>query len=277
MKDVLIGVVQMNCRVGDSGGNIEKINRYLGLAVEEGVEVLCFPETCIQGYTAGTSVNVEAEPLDGELVGALVELGKQHKITFLPGLLERDAGGSVFNTQLVIDEHGLRGAYRKSHVAASEIKSWSAGDQVAVFDHPRIRFGIEICFDSHFPEVSTILAEKGAELLFFPHASAMGETVEEKKERWLRYMPARANDNAVFVAVCNQVGDGGDRHQFSGVSFIFDPYGKILAESSSKTVEELVIAELKSDLISRAQSDPECFYRSHRRPTMYEKWMSETD
>jgi len=70
--------------------------------------------------------------------------------------------------------------------------------------------------------------------------------MDEKKARWLRYMPARANDNTVYVAVCNHVGDNGAGRTFSGVSFICDARGHVVAEASSGTEEQMVVADLKA-------------------------------
>jgi len=34
-----------------------------------------------------------------------------------------------------------------------------------------IRFGIQLCYDAHFPELATRMALDGAEVIFMPHAS----------------------------------------------------------------------------------------------------------
>ena len=118
-----------------------------------------------------------------------------------------------------------------------------------------------------------ILAEHGAEILFFPHASDMNETAEQKKPRWMRYMPARAYDNTVYMAVCNHVGDNGAGRGFSGVSFICDARGRVVAESVSGTDEEMVVADLKAADLAEARSVPETFFRHFRRPEMYARGM----
>lgn len=87
-------------------------------------------------------------------------------------------------------------------------------------------------------------------------------------------MPARAYDNTVFVAVCNQVGDdNGAGRNFAGVSFICDAHGRVIAESKSGTEEEMVVAELKAGELAAARRVPETFFRYFRRPEMYEKWV----
>ena len=272
MQDIRIAVVQMNSRVGDTGGNISTMERFLSAAAAAGVDILCFPELSINGYNAGDTSRPVAESIDGASVQALVELGRRFGLTFMAGLLERDIGGIVYNTQVVFDAKGVVGSYRKNHVPTTENGTWSQGSEMPVFAHEKARYGIEICYDSHFPELSTILAERGAEILFFPHASGMGESAADKKARWLRYMPARAYDNGVYVAVCNPVGDTGAGICFAGVSFICDARGEVVAEAASSTEEEMVVADLKGAELAAARSVPETFFRHFRRPEMYAKW-----
>jgi predicted amidohydrolase len=275
MQDLRIAVVQMTSLVGDYEHNLATIERFVHQAVEAKVDILCFPELCICGYNAGDNDNPLAKSLTGPAVQNLADLGRATGLTFLAGLLERDKGGIVYNTQIVFGPSGMRGHYRKTHVPTAESGTWCQGDELPVFEHARARFGIEICYDSHFPEVSTVLAEHGAEILFFPHASG-GETAKEKKARWLRYMPARAYDNTVYMAVCNLVGDNGSGRIFAGVSFICDARGEIVAAAQSGTGEEMVVADLRAADLYAARRVPETFFRHFRRPEMYARWAAQS-
>lgn len=275
MQDTRIAVVQLQSRVGETAGNLARIDRFAAEAARRQVDIVCFPELCVCGYNAGNQQLPVAEPLEGESVRALEAMGRQRGVTFLAGLLERAASGIVYNTQVVIGPQGMVGAYRKTHVPTAENGTWGQGDQLPLFVHPKARYGIEICYDSHFPELSALLAQKGAEILFLPHASG-GETPQEKKARWLRYMPARAYDNTVFAAVCNQVGDNGAGRIFAGVSFICDARGALIAEAASGTEEEMVVADLKATHLEEVRRVPETFFRHFRRPEMYARWERES-
>lgn len=277
MHDVRIAVVQMNSRVGDLESNLARMERFLEDAATRDVEIVCFPELSISGYNPGDSRVPEPQPLPGPYSERLAQMGRQFNLVFLTGLLERGHNGVVYNTQVVAGPDGVLGWYRKTHVPTSEIGTWSCGGALPLFSHPKLKFGVEICYDSHFPEVSTALAERGAELLFFPHASGGPETAPEKRARWLRYMPARAYDNTVFIAVCNQVGDNGAGRVFAGVSFICNPHGVVIAEARSSDSEELVIAELKSAELTTARNVPESFFRHFRRPEKYSEWLARGD
>lgn len=268
MRDMRIAAVQMNCIVGDTERNIATIERFVDQAVREEVDIVCFPELCVCGYNAGDADHPSAEPLDGPSVERLSEIGRQTGVTFLAGLLERAVNGVVYNAQCVFGPQGMQGVYRKTHVPTSENGTWCQGDEVPIFEHAKARFGIEICYDSHFPELSTLLAEDGAEILFFPHASG-GETPEEKRARWLRYMPARAYDNAVYMAVCNQVGDNGAGRVFAGVAFICDARGEVVAATERGDCEEMIVADLRAADLYEARRVPETFFRYFRRPDLY--------
>ena len=215
MQDLRIAAVQMNCRVAEHDHNLATIERFAEAAAAQDVDIVCFPELCVCGYNAGDTLTPEPEPLEGESLRRLEEIARNCQITLLAGILERDVSGIVYNTQVVCGPEGYVGCYRKTHVPDAEIGTWRHGDDLPVFDHAKARYGIEICYDSHFPELSTLLAEKGAEVIFLPHASP-GETPAEKRARWMRYVPARAYDNNVYVAICNNVGDNGAGRTFFG-------------------------------------------------------------
>ncbi|MDA0338014.1 MAG: nitrilase [bacterium] len=273
MLDLRIAVAQMTSIVGDTAGNLGSIERLVRQACAADVEILCLPELCITGYNAGDNDHPVAEPVDGASVQRLSELGRDTGLTFLAGLLERDVSGIVYNTQIVFGPDGMQGHYRKTHVPTAENGTWCQGDTLPVFEHPKARFGIEICYDSHYPEVSTELAERGAEILFLPHASG-GESRDDKLARWLRYMPARAYDNTVYVAVCNQVGDNGAGRVFTGVSFVCDARGQVIAEAEHGDQEEMVMADLKAADLLDARRLPETFFRHFRRPALYSQWQA---
>jgi N-carbamoylputrescine amidase len=136
-----------------------------------------------------------------------------------------------------------------------------------VFSFGKARFGIELCFDGHFPELSTLLALKGAEVIFIPHASPR-ESAAEKKMRWLRYLPARAYDNSVFLVACNLLGETESGLAFSGSALILGPKGEVLAESQDGG-EEVILADLKGETLQKVRDNSRGFFLGRRRPEIY--------
>ena len=123
-------------------------------------------------------------------------------------------------------------------------------------------------------EGSTARGERGAEIVCWPHASGGPGRAEEKLGRWLRYVPARAYDNGVFVGICNQVGDNGAGRVFEGVTFVCDPRGRVIAQAESSSDDEMVVADLKASDLAEARAEPETFFRHFRRPEIYRSWGS---
>lgn len=280
MQDVTIAAVQMRSIVGDFESNPESIDRIMGEAVAKGAKIVCFPELSVSGYNVyertgeparGTRVPTGVQ-IPSPTTDALESIAARHDAWMLVGLLEIDSSGITYNTQLVVSPEGIQGKYRKTHVPTTEIRTWRHGDELPVFEHPKVRFGVEICYDTHFPEVSTALSNQGAELIFMPHASGGDEPAQDKQTRWERYVPARAYDNTVYAAICNQVGDNEAGQVFEGVTFICDPTGKLIAESKDGSEESITIANLSADALTEARKVPETFFRHFRRPEKYSEW-----
>ena len=277
MEDVRVAAAQVVCPVGKVEANLSKTRQYCQRARDEGAEIICFPELHLTGFWRDKNLYRLAEPIPGPLSEAVVEIAAETGLTVLAGMAEMGGNGAVYNTQIVATPQGLAGKYRKLHINEAEIPYWTYGSELPTFTHPKVKFGIEICYDSHFPEVSTALALKGCELLFFPHASGEisltaalhRESFDTKKQRWLKYMPARAYDNSLFVVVVNHVGDNGGGNVYPGNSMIIDPQGEVIAEAKPWQ-EDLVIATLKrDDLVHIRQNGGWAFFLRYRRPELY--------
>jgi N-carbamoylputrescine amidase len=223
----------------------------------------------ITGYALKAEIEQYAEPIPGPCTHEVQRMAKEHNVTILAGLAERKAAG-IGITQVVVAPGGDIGAYCKAHLSQGERQFFLAGDQVPIFSAGGTRFGVQLCYDAHFPELSTLQALKGAEVLFMPHASPPPESPEQKRVRWMRYLAARAYDNSVYVVACNQTGDGGAGISFSGVALILDPRGEILGDTSGDE-ERMLIADLKADALVKTRSARMGFFLAQRRPDLYKE------
>jgi predicted amidohydrolase len=83
---------------------------------------------------------------------------------------------------------------------------------------------------------------------------------------WLmRWLPARAHDNGMFVLFSNGVGRDDDELR-TGNAMILDPYGRIVAETPVPD-EAVVVADLDLDLVPLATGRR---WLRGRRPELYE-------
>lgn len=220
MKDVTIAVVQMESRFGRVEENLAKMREFVREAAGQGAEIICFPELCIHGYQRENVYNV-AEPVPGESSRIVSDMAREAGLTVLAGMAEHSGKEKPYNTHIVAGPDGKIQKYRKTHLGKSEKPYFTAANELPVYFTPKAGFGIEICWELHFPEISTILSLKGAEIIFAPHASPT--IVGDRRSIWLRYLAARAYDNAVFLASCNLVGKGGKSKVFAGAPWSSTP------------------------------------------------------
>jgi N-carbamoylputrescine amidase len=268
MNDVCVGAVVMRSGFGERETNLERIGQFVRTAAAQGVELICFPEMGITGYGLKEEMREVAEPIPGPSSQEIQRLADENDIIIIAGLAERVGDRKVAITQIIASPGDEMGLYRKLHLSAGEQALFVAGDEVPVFTTEKATFAVQLCYDAHFPELSTVMALRGAEIVFVPHASPPPETADEKRERWLRYLSARAYDNSVFLVACNQRGDGGAGICFSGVALVLDPRGEVIAATSDDE-EKLLTAVLKADVLERTRSARMGFFLPQRRPELY--------
>ena len=269
MEDLRVAAAIMRSAAGKKAENLARMELLVREAARRGAQAVCFPEMNVSGYGLRQEMGSFAEPFPGPSTEAVLKMAGRYHIVILAGLAEKAEKDRYFISHFAAAPAGLIGVYRKIHLGPPEEGVFAAGAECPVFSFDQARFGIELCFDGHFPELSALLALAGAEVIFIPHASPR-ESSTEKKARWLRYLPARAYDNSVFLVACNLLGETESGLAFPGSALILGPKGEILAESQDGG-EEVVLAELKSDTLRSVRENSKGFFLGRRRPEVYNK------
>ncbi len=272
MDDIRVAAVIMQSVVGNTQDNLARMEGFVQEAAAQGADLVCFPEMSITGYSVDKTIRKYAEPIPGPSTEAVARMAQENNILILAGLVEVIEGDSVTISQMAVAPDGLMGVYRKLHLGPPEQDLYQSGNELPIFQYRGTAFGIQLCYDGHFPELSTLLALKGAEVLFVPHASPR-RSPKEKRNRWLRYLSARAYDNSVFVVTCNQVGDGGAGLTFPGVVLILDPKGQVMAERIGDD-EGMIMADLRSDDFTSVRNQKMGFFLPNRRPELYSELLN---
>lgn len=263
MRSLRVAAAIVNSPLGKTRENLERMEHWAAAARSEGAAIVCFPELNVTGYGIDERVKAAAEPVSGAMAERLGELARRLAVVILAGLAERAADGRVFASHLVVSPTGLSGVYRKLHIAPPEETVFAAGDRADLFEATGVRFGIQLCYDAHFPGLSTRMALDGADVIFMPHASPRG-TPSEKCSSWMRHLPARAYDNGVFIVACNQTGTNGAGITFPGVAVAIGPDGRVLAEYVTDR-EGLMIAELNAEDLAAVRGHPMRYFLPRRR------------
>src|SRR6478672_4844399 len=174
MRNLRVAAVQFQHAPGDKAANLAVMERFVGDAARQKVEIIAFPECCISGYwhlrkLSRQQILALAEPLpDGQAARQLLALSAQHGMTIGAGLVELGSDGALYNSYFVAMPDGRWACHRKLHVFVSEFLS--PGDRYTVFDTPHgCRVGVLICYDNNLVENARITALAGAEILLAPH------------------------------------------------------------------------------------------------------------
>jgi len=296
MEKIRISTAQFEHKSGDKAYNLSIIEKLAGKAAEEGAQVIAFHECSITGYTFARKLSkvqmldlAEIIP-DGESIIKLKEIAEKFNITILAGLFEKDIEGNLFKAYVCVDKHGLISKYRKLHPFINPYLT--PGNEYCIFELHGWKCGILICYDNNVIENVRATALLGADIIFMPHvtmctpstrpgAGFVDAKLWENRETdptslrlefdgakgrdWLmKWLPARAYDNGVFVVFSNPIGMDDDQLK-NGCSMIIDPFGDIIAECRSFD-DSFASAVFSSEKLVQAGGYR---YRKARRPELY--------
>ena len=249
MKEFVAACVQIAAIPNDVEANVTKAVAWLEQAVKEhAAELVVFPETITTGFVTGLSA-LELWDLVDEVPGRITRdmqtAAKALNVHVVwPTYRRGPEPGTVYNSAVLIGPDGeIVGIYDKTHLFPVERRDcggWStAGNRAEVFETALGSIGMMICYDGDFPELSRLLAVKGAEVIVRPSALLRSFDI------WYITTCARAYDNHVYLVATNSVGvDAGGSYYF-GHNMIVTPIAWRLAQARGG--EEIISARLSPD------------------------------
>ncbi|MCE0768600.1 carbon-nitrogen hydrolase family protein [Pseudonocardia kujensis] len=268
--------------------NLENAARLTREAAEAGVDLLVFAENYPGPFTADNRYEVEPR---------LSAAAREHGVALAFGTsLPAPGRPGVYNVAtVVLDADGeRRGEYRRTHPDGPYMyratKEWNydyePADQFPVFEMPWGIMGVCICSEIHLPEISRILALKGAEVVVYPSGLLLHEC--GYTESWQTLAYARAIENQMYTATLVNVVDSSVAAPLSddpesllsaqtkGIGLIASPEG-VLARS---TETGILIADLDLEHIRELRRTDEKYvmpppfetipgHLKWRRPNLY--------
>ena len=237
MEYIKVGAACVRPLKGNPPENAEKIVYFLRKAKEEGADLVLFPECSLTGY--GTE-NADALALfpDDENIQRIEAAADELNMAVCFGYIEK-APGSLYICQELYCDH-KKTLYRKTHLGSREQAVFNEGNGFPVSESKGVIAGMQLCWESHLPQISAAYRKQGAQLLLFPYASGMSG--EKCRENWSVHLPARASDNGCFAIACNLLSEtkGG------GIAF-WDPKGRMMSEYFGNE-EKLLVCEIGGEL-----------------------------
>ncbi len=249
MKEFIAACVQISVTPNHVQANIDKGITWLERAASEyEAELIVFPETVTTGYETGLGSDALWDLVDeapGLITRDVQAAAKSLGVHVIWGSYRRGRErGEIYNSAILIGPDGeIIGIYDKTHPAPWERRDgggWAmVGNRADVFETALGNIGMIICYDGDFPELSRLLAIKGAEIIARPSA------LQRSFDIWYITNCARAYDNHVYVVASNLVGPDALGNYGFGHSMIVNPIAWRLAQA--RGTEEIIAAKLDPD------------------------------
>ncbi len=283
-----LGVYQAQAAWGPGATpqNLERLAKAVEEAKKHGVQLLSFPELYIPGYTLSPDQARQAAQLqDGPAITFCRRTAKEHRLALIVPYAEKvesPKGQRYYDSIAVIDQDGaLIVSYKKTHLyGLQERDNWHFGDQLCpVFRINDFPVSVLNCYECEFPELSRILALKGAKLIVGPTAADCYYTLPDGQRSEVPYpdisrllIPAYAYANNIFFAYSNRCGyetRGGDSWHYRGNSIVCGPHGDVIVAASHQQ-DTMIIADIVPAFYGRTHPAPGHGYLKDRRPGMYQ-------
>lgn len=242
-----VGLAQIDCRLGDVAGNVERHLQWIAKARERGVDLLVFPELSLTGYRLLHLTSRVALPPNAPELRRLAEAAGPMAVVL--GFVEENDRGALHNSCALMAEGSPTLVYRKLYLPTyglfQEERFFRAGRRLALAALPWGRIGLLICEDLWHPELARRLAVAGARLLIVTSAGpgriGAGE-LPATHESWEMLTRATSLLNTCWVVYCNRVG-WEEGSFYTGGSHVVRPGGE-LVERAPLLDEYLLVTEI---------------------------------
>lgn len=296
MNPIKIATAQFENKSGDKEYNLQIIESITAQAAGEGAQAISFHECSITGYTFARHLSKEqlfdiSEFIpEGKSIRRLIEIAAKYNVAVLAGLFEKDKEDKIYKAYVCVDKNGLVAKFRKLHPFINP--NITPGNSYCVFDLLGWKCGILICYDNNIIEHVRATNLLGADIIFMPHVTMCTPSTRPgagfvdpklwynreadptslriefdgmKGRDWLmKWLPARAYDNAAYVVFSNPIGMDDDQLK-NGCSMIIDPFGDVIAECG-KLDNDFAIANITPEKLTQAGGYR---YKKARRPELY--------
>ncbi len=278
-----VAVIQIAPVVLDRDKTIDLAINEISKAAQTGAELVIFPEAFIPGYPAWiwrlrpgsdweTNENLHARLLenavdvDSNQLQPMLEAAREHKVTVLCGLHERDnqlSRSTLYNSTVTISHEGkLINHHRKLMPTNPERMVWGFGDAsgLKVVDTPCGRIGNLICWENYMPMARYTLYAQGIDIYIAP--------TYDSGEGWLGTMQHIAREGCCWVISAGVALTGRDipddfpeRESIypdteewinPGDSVVIAPGGEIIAGPLNKQ-QDILLTDINLDRVSAAR------------------------
>lgn len=257
-----VALCQMNIAFENKQANYIKAGQMIESAVEQGAQMILFPEMSFTGFSMNTGITAE-QGADSATCHLIRGYAERFRVAIGYGWVRQLEDGMCENHYTVLSDQGdLLCDYVKMHPFsfAGEDLKFVGGNEAVTFEYKGKSFGVAICYDLRFPELFTELSKRAETILVaanWPSARAA---------HWKCLLQARAIETQSYVIGVNCVGSF-DNSDYSGDSMVVDPTGNILI---TRNAEEIILmADVGADALPTRLGFP---VRTDRKEQLYRTW-----
>lgn len=208
--------------------NIARINERIDAL--PGSDLYVLPEMFSTGFC--TSPQGIAEPAASESLAWMKQKAAQCNAA-LAGSIAIEEKGHYYNRFYFVYPDGTVKSYDKHHLFTygGEHLNYTAGQERVVVVWKGVRILLQICYDLRFPVFAR--NRNDYDLILY-----VASWPTPRVAVWNTLLHARAIENQCYVAGVNRVGSD-PNCQYSGGTFLIDPYGKDVAVSPTDVESEI--------------------------------------
>jgi len=232
-----VGIIQMAVSA-DKQTNLDRASQHIRDAAGRGADLVILGEMfCCPYENAAFTAN--AETREGPSTACLSRAARENGVYLVGGSIPLLEDGRLYNASFVFDRSGrVIAVHRKVHLFDIDVEggqyfkesdTFTAGNEVTLFDTEFGKMGLCICFDFRFPELARIMALEGARCIFVPAAFNM----TTGPAHWELMFRQRAVDNQCFTVGVSPARDETASYVAYGHSIAVDPWGSVLRQAGS--------------------------------------------
>ena len=255
-----IALAQISPVLGDIARNLDLHLETIEKARRAKADLLVFPELSLTGYRLrDLAAEAARNPRSSREFKALRAAGRG--LSLIVGFVEESPKepGLFFNSAAFLDKGEIAHIHRKIFLPNSgmfeELRFFARGRTVRAFETPWGRAGLLICRDFLHLNAHYLLFAGGAGISITisaaPGRGVAGEDGFATSRMWEVTGEAVARLTTSVVVYCNRSGFE-DGAAFAGGSFIFDPFGNLVARARYGE-SDFLLAEIDPADIRRAR------------------------
>lgn len=240
----------------DKAKNLRHAREQVRIAAQKGAELVILPEMFCCPYSTAYFAEY-GEPACGTIWQELSALALENQVCLVGGSFPECEGEKLYNTCFVFGPDGHQLArHRKMHLFDVEFDggqhfresdTFTPGDDVTTFVYKGMTFGLCICFDMRFPELSRLMALQGAQAVIVPAAFNM----TTGPLHWETMFRQRATDDQCYTVGVAPARDEQGVYVSYANSLVCDPMGRVLTRAGAEPC--ILYADLDPEEVSSAR------------------------